>query len=319
MIIYILALLGVFMSAQADVVREMTSQSTIAGLGSNQGTTVNYFAGDRQAAESSIKWSSGFMKTVTRGKPAESTTITRIDKEVVWTLDLKKKKYSEMTFAEFREMLKKGMAENEEAKPEEEEEAPAREDAYEWTIVDSSSTESKAIHGWTCRNAHIIATGINKQDTTDIVVITIDNWNSEEVPGAQEIADYYARYLKALGLNELALTPGLLASAQAYAEKMAEVLDKAKLAKGEAVTSLIGIKHHQMKGKKVSEAMKEGAAAEIAGKMPFGLGSKPKKEQPPEYIWKTVFMSETELTAASTDSVDPAKFEIPDGFKLEKK
>jgi hypothetical protein len=315
MVIYLFALLSAVMIAQADVVRETTSSSTIASLGSNEGTTTNYFAGDRNTAESAVKWSAGFMKTITRGKPAESSTITRIDKEVVWTLDLKKKTYTEMTFAEFREMLKKGMAE--EAPPEEDTEEPAREDAYEWTVSDSSNTEPKTIR-WVCRNAHVIATGVNKGDPNDMVIIRVNTWNSEEVPGSQEIAEYYARYLKALGLNDLALTPGLLAAAQTYAKKMEEVLDKAKLAKGEAVQSLVEIKHHQLKGKKISEALGEGAASEIAGKMPFGLGSKPKQEQKPEYVWKTVFQSETEITRASTDTVEPVKFEIPDGFKLKK-
>lgn len=306
-------------SAFADVKREYKSKSTIGKLGSNESTGIDFYSVDKHNGESSVQWTGGFMKTLTRGKTVESSTITRLDRDSVWTLDHAKKTYSVMSLAEFREQLKKGMAEAEQAEPEEEEDTTAAPpDQYEWTLEDLSDTNPKEINGWTCRNAHVVATGINKQDPNDKVIITVNTWNSEAVPGSEEILAYSKKYLEALGLDDIAMTQGLMAAAFLYAEKIEEVLDKAKEARGEAVESLVKIEHNRLKGKSLAKAAKEGAAEELTKKVPFGLGKKKKQEEKPEYILKTVFNSERTLLSASTDAVEGSKFEVPADYKLKK-
>lgn len=305
-------------SAFADVKREYKSKSTIGKLGSNESTGIDFYSVDKHNSESSVQWTGGFMKTLTRGKTVESSTITRLDRDSVWTLDHAKKTYSVMSLAEFREQLKKGMAEAEQAEPEEEDTTAAPPDQYEWTLEDLSDTNPKEINGWTCRNAHVVATGINKQDPNDKVIITVNTWNSEAVPGSEEIMAYSKKYLEALGLDDIAMTQGLMAAAFLYAEKIEEVLDKAKEARGEAVESLVKVEHNRLKGKSLAKAAKEGAAEELSKKVPFGLGKKKKQEEKPEYILKTVFNSERTLLSASTDAVEGSKFEIPADYKLKK-
>ncbi|MBK6764821.1 MAG: hypothetical protein IPG71_00540 [bacterium] len=306
--------------AFAEVKREYKTTSTIRRMGTNESVGTDYYSVDKYTGESTTKWSSGFMKTMTRGKDVESANITRIDRDSIYTLDRNKKTYSAMSFAEFREMLKKGMADMENAQPEEDEpDSVAAEDMYEWTVEDLSVDDVKEINGWPCKNAHIVATGVNKHDPNDKVIITLNNWNSEAVPGAAEITEYAKKYLAALGLDQLAMTEGLMTVAMLYADKLNEVLDKAKDAKGEPVQSLLKIEHNRLKGKSVGQIAKEGAAEEIAAKVPFGLGKKKKKEEAkPEYVLKTVFSSERLLQSASTDTVDPANFEVPSDYKLKK-
>jgi hypothetical protein len=311
---WLMVLLILASSAQADITRTHASTSTF--LGTNETKTTDYYAGDRSASESTTKWTKGFMKTVTRGKPVESTTIIRLDKELVWTLDTKKKTYQEMTFAEFKELLEKGMTDMEEAPADTTEETvePDREDNYDWTVEDVSSPDPKTINGWLCRNAHIVATGTHKEDPKDIVSISIDTWNSEDVPGAEEIADFNMRYMKALGLDERMLTPGLLQIAQLYQDKMSALIEAAKKAPGEPVESAINIQHNRKKGKSVGEAIGEGAANEMLKKVPFGIGKK-KSEKEPVYEMKTVFSIENKLSAATQGAVEGSVFEIPDGYK----
>ncbi len=254
------------------------------------------------------------MKTMTRGKKVKSTTIIRLDKKLVWTLDPKKETYQEMTFAEFKAQLEQGAAEMKQATEEEEEQAePDGEDNYEWTVEDVSKDKPKKINGWSCRNAHVIATGINKEDPKDKVVISIDTWNSEEVPGANEIADFNMRYMKAIGLDEAVLTPGLVQAALLYKDKLSTLIEAAKKAPGEPVDSMIEIKHNRKKGKSVGEAIGEGAADELMKKVPFGLGKK-KSSKGPVYEMKTVFKIEDELTEAAQGNVEGLQFEIPEGF-----
>ncbi len=304
-------------AVQADVVR--TQKTTSVFWGANEATATHYYATDRSADQSTTKWTRGLMKTMTGGKAVESKTITRLDKEVIWTLDLKKKTYTEMTFAEFRDMINKGMMEMENAQGEEEEVADTTgEDMYEWTIEDKSDPNPKTINGWTCRNAQIVATGVNKYDENDKVVITIDLWNSEEVPGAAEITEFYKRYLAAIGLDEMAIVPGLLQAKALYEKQFAAVYEAAKKAPGESVTSLMEIKKYQIKGKNIGKAMGEAAQEEVLGKLPFGKKKK-KAEEAPTYEWKVKFSSTSDLTEANTNAIDVVQFEIPDGFKKKDK
>ncbi|NUO19505.1 hypothetical protein HUU59_08670 [bacterium] len=315
----LLITLGLAFSAQADVKREYRSQSTVGKLGTNQTTGTDFYSSDKHCGESIVQWTAGFMKTATRGKPVEGATITRLDKDSVFTVNHSKETYSAMSLAEFREQLKKGMIDTEGAEPEEEEDTTAAPpEQYEWTIEDISDTDPKVINGWTCRNAHVVATGVNKQDSLDRVIITLNIWNSEDVPGAAEIAEYSKNYLAALGLDEIAMTEGLMSAAFLYAAKIDEVLDKAKNARGESVESLIKVEHNRRKGKSLGQVAKEGAAEELAKKVPFGLGKKKKAEERPEYILKTVFSSERTLVSAAVEAVDPATFEVPANYKLKK-
>jgi hypothetical protein len=315
---WLLIVLLLASAAQADVTRKHKISSVI--LGSSEGTTADYYTTDRHAEESSTKYTSGLMKTATGGKEMQSMNITRVDKELVWQLDPKKKTYTEQTFAEFREQMKKGMAQLDSAKKDEPKDTVS-EDMYTWTVVDKSDPAAKTINGWNCKNVQIEAKGINKHDSLDIVFITINSWNSEDVPGTKEIADFNVNYLKKLGLSELALTPGLMSSAMLYQKQFDALIEAAKKAPGEPVTSLMEIKRNQLKGPNIGKAIAEGAKSEIMGKLPFGGLKKkePPKEEKPTYELKTKFSVNSELTEATITGVDAGKFEIPAGYEKKNK
>jgi hypothetical protein len=306
-------------AAQADVTRKHHSTSQF--MGSNEATSTEYYTSDKQASEAATKWTSGMMKTMTGGKEALSTSIIRLDKELVWNVDPKDKSYTEMTFAEFREMMKKGLAQMDEAKEKEKEAGVAdsvAEDMYEWKVVDKSAAEPKTIRGWNCRNVHVEATGTNKKDANDFVILELDAWNSPDIPGAAEIVQFHERYLKALGMDFKALTPGLTQAGLLYQKQLNALVESAKNAPGEPVQSLLEIKRNQLKTPNLGKAIGEGAANELMGKLPFGK-KKPPKEEKPEYELKVKFHSSTELLEAAATTVDVSKFEVPAGFKLKKK
>ncbi|RPH94819.1 hypothetical protein EHM69_06330 [candidate division KSB1 bacterium] len=316
--IWILAILILATTVQADVTRshKITSQF----MGSSESTTTDYYMSDKQATESTIKWTSGMMKTMSGGKEQASGNIVRLDKEVIWALDHKKKTYTEMTFAEFREMMKKGMKEMEGMEGAEEE-APdtTAEEMYTWTVEDKSDPQPKTILGYSCKNAHIVATGVNKNEPNDQVIITFNMWNSTEVPGAQEITDFQTRYMKALGLDIEALTPGLMQAVMLYQKQFEQLVEAAKKAPGEPVQNLIEIKRQQLKGVSLKKAVSEGAKEELLGKLPFGKKKKEeKKEEKPEWEMKVKFSVNTELTQAAASAVEATRFDVPAGYKLKK-
>jgi len=312
--VWILAVLLLVSSAQADVVRKHRTTSQF--MGASEGTSTDHYTADKYSSESTVRWTAGMMKTLTRGKETPSTQITRLDRQVVWTVDPVKKTYTEMTFAEFREMMKKGMADMKET--EEEQPDTAAEEMYTWTVSDQSDPQPKTIGGWVCHNARVEATGVNKADSLDKVIITMDLWNSTEVPGAGEIREFQTRYLQALGLVKLALTPGLTQAAFLYQKQFAALAEAAKKAPGEAVQSVTEIKRNQLQGPSLGKAVTEGARQEVLGRLPFGKKKSEPKPEKPEYVLKTKFRVAIELTEATTAPVETAKFEIPAGYKLKK-
>ncbi len=312
---WLLLLVFVAGAAHADITRKVKTTSQF--LGTSETTSIQYYTVDRSADEFTIQWTSGIMKTLKGGKPKTSITITRLDKELVWTVNPKKKRYSEMTFAEYREQLKKSEdemkdAEVEEAETAEEDTSEASEDEYEWTIEVQSDPDPRTINGWVCRNVKILTTGTHKEEHRDIIWITIDNWNSPDVPGTQEIQEFNTRYLKALGIDEYALTPGLTSFMNAYKQQFEKLGKESGETPGESVTSAIEIKRNQRVGPSAKEIAKDAAVKKLTGKIPFGKKKKKKEERWEE---KVKFMVTTELLEASTDPVDASKFEVPEGYK----
>ena len=309
--ILLLAILLVSSLANADVTRKHHTTSQF--MGASEGTSTDYYAADRSASESTVKWTKGMMKTMSGGKPVESVNIVRLDKELIWSVDPKKETYEEMTFAEFRKKMEEGQQAMKDA---EDEELPGTtaEDMYEWTTEDKSDPNPKTINGWACRNVHIIAPGVNKQNPEDKVWLTLDAWNSPDVPGAEEIRAFQERYLKALGIDVQAMASGLSQAAILYQAQMNLLIEAGKKAPGEPVTSLLEIKRRQIKGPNIGKAIGEGAMESVTGKLPFG---KKKKAEPqaPEYVEKVKFSVQTELTEATLGAVEAGKFEVPSGYK----
>ncbi|RJP80174.1 MAG: hypothetical protein C4524_03785 [Candidatus Zixiibacteriota bacterium] len=305
------ALILLAAGARADVTRKHKTVSQ--GWGSYESTSTEYYTADKSASDAVTRWTKGLMKTMTGGKEVQSIDITRVDQQLFWKLDPKKETYTEMTFAQLREQIEKGQEEMEEA----EEEIPdtTSEDLYEWTVETQSAAEPKVINGFTCRNVRMMATGVNKQNAEDKVWITFDLWNSEEVPGAEEIRAFSESYLQALGLNVDALTPGLTSAAALYRNQFNTLAEEMKKAPGEAVLSTIEIKRRQLVGPSVGKAVSNAAQEEVLGKLPFGK-KKAKKAEEPKWEERIKFLATTELLEASQGAVESTRFEVPEGYKL---
>jgi hypothetical protein len=314
--IWILAVLLMATCAQADVTRKHHIASEF--IGASEGTTTDYYAADRHAQQSTLRFTRGVMKTMSGGKERQSGDITRLDKELMWNVDPKDKSYTEMTFAEFRDMLKK----NEQQLKDAQRDMPAdtvKEDMYTWQVEDKSEKDAKTIAGFSCRNAQIVATGTSKYDSLDKVIITVNTWNCPDVPGAADIQAFNERYVKALGLDSKILTPGLMQAAMNYQKQFDALIEAAKKAPGEPVQSLMEVQRNEIKRPSVGDAMKEGAKDELMSKLPFGKKKSPPKEQKIEYETTVKFRVQTDLIEASSGAADPSVYEVPAGFKLKKK
>src|SRR5215208_6299097 len=94
--------------AQADITLEERLSVEGAGLmrmANMAGTTKTTIAGDRSRIESDLQMQSRLVRMVARGVGGPTADIVRLDEGKVYQLDLKKKQYTESTFAEMRTKL----------------------------------------------------------------------------------------------------------------------------------------------------------------------------------------------------------------------
>ncbi|MCX6640815.1 MAG: hypothetical protein NTW14_10090 [bacterium] len=315
-------------SVQADVTRKHKISSSF--MGASETLSTEYYASDRSTSETLTKWTEGMMKTMTGGKSNESISVVRLDKEVIWNIQPKKQTYNEMTFAEFREMIQKGIKQMQEMRGPDT--SASSENDYAWTTEDKSDPNPKTINGYSCKNAKVTAIGINKKNPEDKVWITMDIWNSKDLPGADDILAYQQRYMKAINLDESVLTPGLMTAMGSYQKQMGQLFEAVKKAPGEPVLMTIEVKNRQIaipKAEGDTLNIGNAAAQEMLSKLPFGFKKEKKeKKEPPapkepqsgelQYEDKVSFQMTNELIEASTGAIDASKFEVPSGYKLVK-
>jgi len=104
----LLSLLFAFTALEAQItIESITTSDGFMGMGASVSTEKSYTQGDARREESNVKFTGGIMKHMS---PKETQIeITRLDKEVIWQMNDKDKKYTEMTFAEFKKMMEEGL------------------------------------------------------------------------------------------------------------------------------------------------------------------------------------------------------------------
>lgn len=238
------ALLALAVSAHAAVVmQEKTVSSGFGGFGNGTSERTIVIAGDRSRTDESSTYTGRFKTIAGGGKPRTSAEITRLDREVFWNLDPAKKQYSELTFAQLREQLAKGMAEaqSEMAKPD----ARKPDDVVTTFKVDVKRTGKKeTINGFAAEQFIVTLTATSKDKSSGQEVgtytMTMDQWLSTAVPGQAEAQAYYKQLAAKLGMDpQLQRAAG--AAMAMYGDAMKEIAAKMKDMKGYPVRSTLTV------------------------------------------------------------------------------
>ena len=220
--------------ARADVtIQEKTVSSGMAGFGGGITTATRVIAGD-MARDEHMFTATGRLKTLA-GKPRSSTTITRLDKELIWELEPARKEYGEMTFAQMREAMAKGM---EEAKAQS---AKSKQDVQVDFKVDVQRTGKKdKVNGYEAEEWIITLTAVPKDkksgESAGAYNMKLDSWYSTQVPGQAEVTAYYRKWGEKMGLDPQmqSMASGLMAG---HADAIREMAAKMKDLKGVPVRS----------------------------------------------------------------------------------
>jgi hypothetical protein len=353
-------------TAAADVtIRETTVSEGLGGFGNGTTHRTMIVAGDVSRSEDEATYTGRFKTLAGGGKPRTSVSITRIDREVIWDLDPQKKTYTELTFAEMREMMAKGLARADDAGRD-----TGAKDAEMTFTVDVRRTGAKQdVNGFPAEQVVVTCVGRPKAADADAkdreVRFVMDLWLTKSAPGAKEMTEFGRRFAAKMGLDpQLSNIGGTVQ--QMYGGAMKELAAKMKDLDGYPVRSTFTIDgaagppavsdeeaaaraagrerekaqaEADEKAQDRQEAGDIGAAAAsgegVTGKLGGLLGRKlggiaqrktaekveksaGEKASPGaagDHVLKVV----TEVTSISTSPAPAGSFDVPAGYKLQKR
>jgi hypothetical protein len=307
-------------TAQAEVKTRDKNQVKFEGM---LGRMVGMFGGKAAkegiVSTNAVKGNRKMTLTDTTGR------IVDLSEEKVYDLDLKKKTYSVVTFAELRQQLKeaqeKAQRDAEKASKEEtgKEKAPEGKKAPEMEVdFDVKETgQKKSIAGYDAREVIMTITVREKGRTIEDsggLVVTSDVWLGPEIPAMKELGEFELRYWKAIAPETAGVSAEQMAAVMAMYPMVRQGLDRLNREKVNlkgtplaTVTTVDAVKSPDQAAKESESTSGGGLGGMLARKMM-------KKEEKPR---ATIFTVTGETLEIST-SVTAADLEIPAGFKQNK-
>ena len=267
-------------------------------------------------------------RIVTRS--ASHMSIIDLDKETVTNVDLQKKSYSVMTFAQFKQAMEQMQAKMKEKK------ADSPEMEFKFTANPTGATRN--IGGLDTKETIIrIDMQATDPDTgqTGAMVVTTDAWIAPSVSGYQEVRDFHKRLAAKLDWSP---GGGLFGSRPDVSKGMAEAAKHLSDMDGMPVYEVVSMGaaggpsgqpggQPQQQQQSSSPSVGSALGSAIGGR--FGLGRKkqqPQQQQPPPSDQQAAGSAPAgvpnglvemtiEMSNFSSAPVDSSQFEIPAGFK----
>lgn len=306
-------------AVQADVKTTQKSQMKFEGMLGRMAGMAGGAAG-KDGATSSVAVKGNRMATFTD----QTGTIVDLSEQKLYQVDLKKKEYKVMTFAEMKAMMDKARADMEKAMkdmpPEMRSDAGQPTTNLEVTFDVKPGSEPKTIAGHQAKHMILTVTAKEKGKTLDEgggLVITNEVWLGPRIAALNEIGQFSMKYATAIYGDSMAAMGQQVASLSA----MYPGLTNAMKTMGEQLQKLEGTPLMTIQR---TETVKSAAAMSQAQAPPSGgggiggmigrkmMGNKGKPEQR-----SLLYTSTTETVSIETAATD-ADVAIPAGFKEKK-
>jgi len=332
-------------AALGDVTVERFNKSGgIKGIGASESTVVEKLSGLKKHDASSMKMTGavgGFLGKIAGDMGAD--VITNIEKDVVWTIDHKKKAYSESRNTLPKEKEKEEPAPR--SQKDKEEKPKVRVIRSEISVKETG--EKNTINGFEC--SRYVVTWLVETENIETkerskTTMTNDLWNTPETKEIRtlqkEEMEYSKAYMKKLGLEvspEDARKLGMTAmagqfgeDAQAMRKRLKELQDKMSKIKG--YPSITTVKWEvetsgTSRPAKEESAGKESEDVDVSGGISGMLGSLAKRSvkkkaaesaKEGEKDGNVLFEFSSEVKRIDVSSIPSSEFEVPGGYKLRK-
>jgi hypothetical protein len=335
--------------AYADFTYQETTQITGGSIVSLMKLAGTFSKQARQAGEpilTTVMVKGNRMTRINRDR----TEIIDLDAGTITEIDHLKKQYTTMTFEQMRQQMEAAMAKAK-AQQQKQQQQPANNDAQNVSVkfnVKVRNTEaSRDVAGVTAKESILTMTvdaTDQKSGQTGSLAITNDMYLAPEIPGYDEVRDFYKRYALKMGtvMNGV-INPQMIAMMQqpAAGKGMADMIEEMSKLKGIPVLQIMrmGTTVDGTPLPAASEAplpaappppsagdiARQSAASAITSSLPFGgFGRKKKQDTPPpsdgsdpsaQAAAAVLVESNTQFTSFSTDSVSESQFTPPAGYK----
>ena len=320
-------------AAQADVT--MQEHMTLSGAGmmkmaNMSGTTATTIAGDRARTESNLQFESAMMRTFARGAGGPHVEIVRLDQDKIYSLDPKKKTYSETTFADMRAKMQQAMEQMNKANGSQQQATSGVDESEcEWSDPKSEvkrTGEKALIAGFQAEHVTVTASQSCKNKKNGQVcdfAVALDQWVAPGLEASAEVQTYQRAYAEKLGLGT--------ASSRDFAERAQSMFGRYKGIWSELGKQLMTL---NLKGYPVKSGFSLGVGGpqsppSLGGALGGALGGmfKKKQEQPQPQAAPPPAMAgglmplmsmSNELVSISRDAAAPQTFEVPADYKKAK-
>lgn len=334
-----MAIVGPPREARGDVLVERFNKSGgIGGIGANESAVVQKLSGQKKHETSDIKMTGavgGFLSKM--AGDMRSDVITDISKDVIWTLDHKKKSYTES-----RITLPKGKEEPA-GRPEKGEGEKPKVRVVRSEISVKETGEKKTINGFDC--VHYIVTWLIETENIETkerskTTMTNDLWNTPETKEIRalqkEELEFAKAYMKKLGITAspedarkfgLAAVAGLMGEdEQGVQKKLKELQDKMSKIKGFPIVTALKWEtetpggSRQARSEKAEKEEEPDLSGGIGGLL-GGLAKKTVKQKAAESAKKdakagsVLFDFYSEIKKIDVSSIPSSAFEVPPGYK----
>ncbi len=307
-ILSILAL-AIASAAAADVTYE--EQTTMGGM--------MQMMGMGKPTKTITRVSGDFMRT----DDGDEATIIDLAGERILTLDVKKKTYSVMTFAEMKQKMEQGMAALQGKKAEKSKETSDISMKTEVRVTDTGRSET--IQGVSCKQYLLemdMSAKSEKEQQSGTMSTLSEMWMAKDLPGLSEVNDFYRRMGEkqgGAGVNPqwaAAAVQGPMQSIGADVQKMSEEMKKME---GHAMRTVLYMgsveaAKKEALGEKPPEPQGGGGGglAEMLKQMQQNPGTQGGSGEGGGVVMKVT----TETIKISTGAIDPEVFAVPGDYKL---
>jgi len=168
----------------------------------------------------------------------QRTEIIDLDKETVTSIDHVKRQYTVMTFAQMRQQMEKAMqkAKEEQQKKSASDQNAASNTDIKFQVHVRNTGATKDVAGLNA-NESILTMAMDAADKTSgqtgSMAITNDLWLAPEIPGYDEVKDFYRRYAEKMQVVfSGALNPAMLAQYPGAGQGMADMIKEMSKLKG---------------------------------------------------------------------------------------
>ncbi len=305
------ALLAMFAMAQADVIVKQEAKSSAMGMMEMEIKTVEYVRADMSASEQTTL-AKGGMAVMFGGadKEIKNVMVNRLDKGVMWDINIDEKSYFETRLDSYKEMIG---GDDEDAYTDEDE--IDEEDDYEWTVDIQTKDKPVDINGFSCKGYIATAKGVSKKDPNEKSELYFEYWYSNDVEGYDELKEYGENFAKITGVDLVESQKETGKVFSQYGDEFSKIFEKMGDADGYPIKTVVTVKGAGGDTPSMDEEEMDESKmpAGVMNMMKGMMGGKDKSEDG----MATLFSVTNVVTSIEKKGVEDGKFEIPEGFEKE--